>query len=45
MSLGRRKRAKREAIWIEAAVAGRGGHPFYERLTDYRLKAGRIRRD
>ena len=35
MSLGRRKRAKQEAIWIEAAaVAGRGGHPFYERLNE-----------
>jgi len=35
MSLGRRKRAKQEAIWIEAAaVAGRGGHPFYECLNE-----------
>jgi len=35
MSLGRRKRAKQEAIWIEAAaVADRGGHPFYECLNE-----------
>jgi transposase len=35
MSLGRRKRAKQEAIWIDAGVvAGRGGHPFYERLNE-----------
>src|SRR5690242_11951215 len=34
MSLGRRKRKKQEAIWIDAAgVAGRGGHPLYERLN------------
>jgi len=35
MSLGRRKREKQEAIWIDAGVvAGRGGHPFYERLNE-----------
>jgi transposase len=39
MSLGRRKREKQEAIWIEAvAVAGRGGHPFYERLNELLTK-------
>ena len=35
MSLGRRKREKQEAIWIDVGVvAGRGGHPFYERLNE-----------
>jgi hypothetical protein len=34
MSLGRRKREKQEAIWIDAAVfARRGGHLFYEHLN------------
>ena len=34
MSLGRRKREKQEAIWIEAAaLTSRSGHPFYERLN------------
>jgi transposase len=35
MSLGRRKREKQQAIWIDAsAIAKRGGHPFYERLDE-----------
>jgi len=35
MSLGRRKREKQQTIWIDAAaVAKRGGHPFYERLNE-----------
>jgi uncharacterized protein (DUF4415 family) len=35
MSLGRKKREKQEAIWIDAAVvAARGGHSFYERLNE-----------
>jgi len=34
MSLGKRKREKQEAIWIEASsLAMPGGHPFYERLN------------
>jgi hypothetical protein len=35
MSLGRRKREKQSAIWIDAAaLPRRGGYPFYERLNE-----------
>jgi transposase len=34
MSLGKRRRDKQEAIWVEAAsLPTPGGHPFYERLN------------
>jgi hypothetical protein len=34
MSVGKRKREKQEAIWIEASsLATPDGHPFYERLN------------
>jgi transposase len=35
MSLGRRKREKQSAMWIDAAsLPRRGGHPFYGRLNE-----------
>lgn len=35
MSLGRKKRDKQQAMWVEtAALRISGGHPFYERLNE-----------
>jgi transposase len=41
MSLGRRKREKQSAMWIDAAsLPRRGGHPFYERLNELLYRRG-----